>query len=332
MVEQLRTGYTRLFEVRVMHHFWLDEGATAFSDLAPERQQRRLSDYDVRRILEIRPDTATAATIARLRGVFRSTSVGFLVAVPDTAHVLLDAEFGFSATAVDPHYADYTALTLRPQRTVDVVEPGDPEVVHRFKQNVPVLSNLTGVARGSGASARLFLSQRIPSGAGDGIEALVVSGATLRQLTKDPPNPASRSLGPAVSHPVYVHQGDVPAITAPPGSTGAPARGVELAPDTPPDVMMIIRLSPRPPDDKLAFAEKDGAVRTPAPVFEVHLRNRSTLWRYHQRDGSVATEPGDPLPLSYAGNAGTKQKPSVGALDVDRMGEGITALYSDVRL
>jgi len=96
--------------------------------------------------------------------------------------------------------------------------------------------------------------------------------------------------------------------------------------------MMIIRLSPRPPDDKLAFAEKDGAVRTPAPVFEVHLRNRSTLWRYHQRDGSVATEPGDPLPLSYAGNAGTKQKPSVGALDVDRMGEGITALYSDVRL
>ena len=29
-LEVLRIGYTRLFEVRVLHHFWLDDGATVF--------------------------------------------------------------------------------------------------------------------------------------------------------------------------------------------------------------------------------------------------------------------------------------------------------------
>lgn len=335
MVERLEIRYAKLFEVRVMHHFWLDEGAKAFDDLPAQKQEKRLLDYDVRRILAVRPDTATADAIARLRGVFRETSVGFLVAIPGAATLPLDAEFVFYATTVDPDYAGYTALTLRRRRTVDVVEPGDPEILHRYRENVPVLSNLIGAKRESGGSTRLFLSQEFPGGAGDGVEALVTSGTTLRQLTGDPPNPTSRSLGEAASHPVYVNQGDVPAIVPPPGSTGAPARGIEMAPDTPPDVAAVIRLSPRRAGhdgDLFSFAKAGGGLVAQAPVFEVHLRNRSTLWRYHARDGSTAIEPAGPTPLTYAGNAGTKTKPAPLALGVDRDGARIKALYSDVYL
>lgn len=334
----MQTGYARLFDVRVMHHYWLDDGAKRFDQLPEPDQERRLRDYDVRRILDIRPDTATADAIAGLRGVFRTTSVGFFVAVPDAATLSLDTDFVFYATQADPDYAGYTALTLRSQRTFDVVEPGDPPVSHRFKQNVPMLSNLKSAVRGTGAATRLFLSQEFPADAGDGVEALVRSGATLRQLTTDPPNPASRSLGTAASHPVYVNQGDVPAITPPPGSTGAPDRGIELSSDTPPEVVLVIRLSPRRPappqpgDERFAFAKPDGSVRTPPRVFEVHLRNRATVWRYHRRDGSTTTQPGDPLPLTYAGNAGTAQKPSLRALDATRTGDRITGLFSDVYL
>ena len=48
------------------------------------------------------------------------------------------------------------------------------------------------------------------------------SGSNLRQLTGDPPGAPFHVLGPKSDHPVYVHQGDVPAITPPAGSTARP--------------------------------------------------------------------------------------------------------------
>ena len=54
MVELARTGYRRLVEVRVLHHYWLDEGATTFDDITDAQvRMRRLLRYDVRRFLQI---------------------------------------------------------------------------------------------------------------------------------------------------------------------------------------------------------------------------------------------------------------------------------------
>ena len=179
------------------------------------------------------------------------TGLGFLVAVPDDAVVPLDAAFEFFVTVTAPDFANYTALSLRPQPIVDVTDPADTEVIHRYKANVPVLSNLTGASQGTGADKRLFLSQPYVNGAnaGDGVEALVTSGANLRQLTGDPPAAPFQVLGPKSGHPVYVHQGDIAPITPPPGSTGAPPGGIELAIDTPRAVAAVIRLAPRRADD-----------------------------------------------------------------------------------
>ena len=35
-IETVRIGYTRLFEVRLLHHYWLDDGATVFDAIADE--------------------------------------------------------------------------------------------------------------------------------------------------------------------------------------------------------------------------------------------------------------------------------------------------------
>lgn len=337
-VEVIRIGYTRLFEVRLLHHYWLDDADTVFDAIPDDAvKSQRLLTYDVRQVLAVEPSAATAAAIAGLRGVFRMTGLGFLVAVPDDAVVPLDAALEFFVTVTAPDLANYTALSLRPQPIVDVTDPADSEVIHRYKANVPVLSNLTGASQGAGADKRLFLSQPYVNGAnaGDGVEALVTSGTNLRQLTGDPPAAPFQVLGPKSDHPVYVHQGDIAPITPPPGSAGAPAGGIEMTPDTPPAVAAVIRLVPRRGDDAaFSFANADGTPRTPPRVFEVHLRNRWTTWRYRKKgDGSISATEADPLPLTHFGNAGTKQKPSTAGISFERDNSDppkITRLVSDI--
>ena len=314
-VEVVGTSYTRLFEVRLLHHYWLDEFVTTFDAIAkPAVKTRRLLDYDVRRVLSVNPSAATSATIAGLRGIFRMTGLGFLVAAPDTADVPLDTTWEFFVIPTAP------ALSLRRQGIADVVDPAHPDRTLRYKANVPVLSNRTGASQGHGAGKRLFLSRPYVDGAdaGDGVEALVTSGDEVRQLTGDPPGAPFHVLGTRAEHPVYVHQGDVPRIVPPPGSSGAPGRGVEMAPDMPPTVTAVIRLfARRDDDDAFSFAGADGAPTTPARVFEVHLRNRWTYWRYHDRKtGTVTTEP-QPLPLTYFGAAKSRRKPSTVAVGAD---------------
>lgn len=353
MVELLRIGYTRLFEVRVLHHYWLDEGRTLFDQIADQATKtERLLGYDVRRLLSFRPSAASAATISGLRGAFRTTGLGFLVAVPDDAKVPLDATFEFFVAVVAPDYSSYTAQplarpgitaatipALSPQPIVSVADPvPDPLTgtrrTLRYKANVPVLSNLTGVARGTGALTRLYLSRGYPtSTADDALEALVEVGSTVRQRVGDPPNAALTEVGSTSDLPVFVHQGDVPPTTPPTGSVGAPAFGIELAGDTPPDVATVIRLTPRRPNPSpFNFADPDG---TPRPrVFEVHVQNRRTTWRYRsKRDGTLTSTEADPLPLTYFGNAGTKQKPSGAAIGAELDTQDpprITRLVSDI--
>jgi hypothetical protein len=333
MVESVRIALARLFEVRVLHHFWLDEGGTVFDALPADEQVERLLTYDARQVVQIAPDAATSAAIAGLGGVFRATGVGCLVAVPEDVRVPLGTEFVFHVTTRDPEYTRYTALTLRDQPIADVVDPADPRTAHRYRAGVPTLSNLTGASRGAGQAKRLYLSREYPTGAGDGVEALVLSGSTVRQLTGDPPAAPVRALGTKGALPVFLHQGDVLPITAPPGSTGAPAAGIELSPDTPPTVVAVLRLAPRrPDDDAFSFVEADGAPRTPTRVFQVHLLNRATVRRYRDRRAGtvIETEPA-PLPLTHFGNAGAKQQPS--PLDVvaeTDAADRITALVSDI--
>ena len=334
MAERMSSRYKRLFEVRLLHHFWLDEGSTVFDQIADQaKKDARLLAYDVRSFLTSRPTAATQRKLGGLGCPFRETALGLVVAAPDSAVIPPATTFDFIVSVKDPAFLGYTSLTLRPQSLHELVNPADG-LAYRYKENVPVLSNLTGVARGTGANRTLFLSREVPApAASDQVESLVLSGGALLQLTSDNPGATTQQLAAQASDlPLYLHQSDAPAIVPPAGLAGVPARGVLLSADIPDDIFMLISLTATRADDgTYSFVDAAGAAKTDAPVYQVRFRNRSTLWRYlNQRTGVVESSEANPLPLTHFGNAGTRQKPSRGFVKAEKSGSKITRLTSEI--
>jgi hypothetical protein len=338
MSERMTSRHKRLFEVRMLHHYWLDDGATVFDPIADQAKKNpRLPAYDMRSFLAVRPTAATVNGLSAFGCLFRETALGCVVLAPDTAVIPADTVFEFIVTAKQGSFHNYTALTLRPQKIYELFNAADntaDRVTYRYKANVPVLSNLTGTARGSGANRSLFLSSEIPAQATDDqVEALVRSGNALLQLTSDGPSATTQQLSPqATDLPVYVHQADAPAIVPPAGLSGVPARGVRLSEDVTDDVFALISLTAvRASDDTFSFVDGAGLAKDVSPVYQIHFKNRSTTWKYlNKRTGAVdSTEP-NPLPLTYFGNAGSKQKPSEGFVKAEKSGAKVTRLVSEI--
>lgn len=334
MAEGSIIQYKRLFEIHLLHHFWLDEGATVF-DLIPSDTKRaeRLLSYDMRSFLAVAPTADTAKALKGLGGVYKNTALGCMVAVPDIFVVPADAMFEFVVTVQDPAFYNYTALTLSPRKISGFYHQPD-EKTYRYKENVPVFSNLTGASRGTGPDKTLFLSTEVPALAPDDrVESLVISGNALLQLTGDQPGAGTQQLNAqATNLPVYVHQGDSPRAVPPAGLVGAPARGIMLTDEIPDNVFALIRLSAvRADDDDFSFIGVGGHAKTTNPVFEIRFKNRSTIWKYINKSTGalISTEPA-PLPLTHYGNASTKQKPSGGLVKAVKSGDKITQLVSEI--
>ena len=334
MAEHATSSYRRLFEVQLLHHYWLDEGATAFDLIANQtKKDARLLAYDMRSFLAVRPTASTEDGLSAFGCLFRRTALGFVVGAPDTAVFPPDTVFAFIVSASDSQLYNYTSLTLRPQKIYELFNPADA-VTYRYKENVPVLSNLTGTTRGTGANTALFLSLEIPVPAtSDQIESLVLSGSALLQLTSDGPGATTQQLdAQAMNLPVFVHQADAPVIVPPPGLSGAPARGVRLSSDLPDDVFVLVSLTAvRADNDAFSFVDAMNAPKAAAPVYQVRFKNRSTVWTYpDKRTGTVTATEANPPPLTYFGNAGTKQKPSRGFVKAQQNGAKITGLISEI--
>lgn len=337
MTERASTAYRRLFEVRLLHHYWLDDGDQRFDTLAADLQVERLLRYDVRPLLRVLPTPSTQQQLGRRRCLFLPTAQGFVVAAPSDATFDATATFSFAVSIAHGDCLDYTALTFRAQAVQEAVDPTDlspNRVVYRYKTDVPVLSNLTGAKRNFGAGNVQFLSRDYPApAASDAVEAMVLSAGALLQLTSDNPGATTQQLGPAAADlPVFLHQGDVPAIVPPAGVVGAPARGVLLGDEVPDDVFALITLTAvRASDDDFSFVDGTGAPKLPATVYEVRLKNRSTFWTYlDKRTGALDAVVPDPLPLTFFGNASTRQKPSQGIVKARMSGARITQLISEI--
>ncbi|MEU4156351.1 hypothetical protein [Actinoplanes sp. NPDC026670] len=216
--DRIRTAYRRLAEVRLLHHYWLDDGATGFDDLPEPDRTSRLLRYDVRKVLAVTPQFTGP--------VFRATGAGFVLAVPEDAVLDTGAVFDIHVTAVDPDLLSYTAAWLRPRPPV-------------------MLSNLTGVTRTFGGRKHLFLSAEYAAGPGGQVEDLVVTGGVLRQLSADQPGAPERSLGPVADRPVYLHQGDLPAGAGLPAGVLAVVRLAAVRPGDPD--FSLVGLDGRPP-------------------------------------------------------------------------------------
>ncbi|NGZ08792.1 MAG: hypothetical protein CV088_05310 [Nitrospira sp. LK70] len=334
MGERVIKGYQRLFEIRLLHHYWLDEGATLFDLLSDQAaKDSRLLTYDARPFLRITPTAATSRTLDGFGGFFKATALGCIVAVPSSAVIPADGTLEFIVTVQSQDLLNYTALTLRPCRIYDLYHQMEKKL-YRYKENVPVLSNLTGTVRGAGPTRTLFLSKEIPAPAADDqVEALVVSGGALVQLTGDQPGAGMQQVGAvATDLPVFVHQGDAPAIVPSAGLVGAPARGVLLTDDLPESVFALIRLTPVRADvGDFSFIDAGGHAKLPHPVYHVRFKNRSTTWRYvNKQTRAVISMETTPFPLTWFGNAGTKQKPSDGFVKAEKSGDRIARLVSEI--
>jgi hypothetical protein len=115
-------SYKPLFEVKIIHHYFLDKGATCFDDLPADDQSALLSRYDVSSFFEIKPTDETLMTLSKYRCVFKNTSAGFLVGVKirknETGDFLPfvdfapDLKFTFKIRITDRNFLNYTSLPL----------------------------------------------------------------------------------------------------------------------------------------------------------------------------------------------------------------------------
>ena len=328
MAELIWNGYDKLFEIRLLHHYWLDNGSSVFDTIPGDKKERRLASYDVRALLTIAPTSSTVRALKGLHYIYKDTALGCIVAVPKDSVIPDDTVFELAITVRDPACFNYTALTLRPQKIYELFHQPEQKV-YRYKENVPLLSNTTGTPHG----ATLFLSKEIPNSADhDLAESLYKSGNALMQLTGDQPGADTQQLNAnAADMPVYCHQGDVPPIVPPAGLSGVPERGILLTNDIPDNIFMLIHLETmRAEGGDFSLVDINGHSKVVSPVFEVRFKNRATFWQYlNQKTGTVTTEI-TPLALTNFGNAGTKQKPSEGLVKIEKSGDKIIRLISEI--
>jgi hypothetical protein len=336
MAENVSTSYKRLLEIQLLHHYWLDDGATVFDLLPMDKKEERLLSYDRRPFLGLAPTAATGKALQGMGGIYRNTAWGCLVGVPEHAEISGTARFQFVVTLRNPAMVSYTALTLLPQQIYELFHINEKKL-YRYKTNVPVLSNLTGTAREIGGAKALCLSREYPDlDPEDRVESLFREDGALMQLISDPPDATRRQLAAqAANLPVFVHQGDMPVITPPEGLEGTPPRGILLSEDVPDNCFLLLRFTPvRDDDQDFSLVDSNGHPKTGSPIFQVHFKNRSSIWSYFNKKTGVeiSSEP-EPLPLTHFGNAGTKQKPSAALVQVKRSDSDpkkITRLVSKV--
>lgn len=111
--------YHPLFQVDIAHDYFLSRGSVVF-EAQPEADQIALTAvYSVGSFLEIFPDDPTRGKLAGHKMIFKTTGMGFLVAVqtdPSASNprltIPLAADFGltFALRIKDPRFANYTEL------------------------------------------------------------------------------------------------------------------------------------------------------------------------------------------------------------------------------
>jgi hypothetical protein len=334
MSERTKMTFKRLFEVRILHHYWLDYGPNLF-DLIPDQDRKKqlMAEYDVNTLLHVAPAPSTTTALKRSGSLFIGHRSGFFVISSGKTPIPDDTVFEFTLKVRDANFPCYTALTL-PARTIHEIPFEKENRILRYKENVPVWQNTTGATRGTGSEKKLFLSKEYQAiQPGDAVESLIVKEGALWQLTSDQPDAKMQvTVSPVSDLPVFANQADIPAIAAPEGLSGVPDRGIQLTGELPNDIFGLIRLSAkRPSDPDFSFTDNLGQAKPEYPVYQLHFKSRSTFRRYFDRKTSgFISEDTTAMPLTFFGNAGTLQKPDPSRVRIEKTGGKIARIVSDI--
>ena len=71
--------YKPLFEVKILHHYFLDKGNTNFFSMNEEQRKKQLADFDISSVFAIIPSVMTQRKLAGLQMVVKNTGNGFTV-------------------------------------------------------------------------------------------------------------------------------------------------------------------------------------------------------------------------------------------------------------
>jgi hypothetical protein len=116
--------YRTLFEVRLLHHYFLNKGSEVYDTIAKETDKLKLlSKYDISEFLEIEPTETCKKLLKKHRCIFKRIPTGFLVGIScikkdDGSFVPVhkpndDCCFSFLVNYTDSFFINYTSLPLK---------------------------------------------------------------------------------------------------------------------------------------------------------------------------------------------------------------------------
>lgn len=118
------TLYKTLFQVKILHHYFLNKGAEVFDNIAEEKDKIEIfRNYDIQEFLTIAPTESCKKLLKQYRCVFKVTRDGFLVGIKSRkiAADKFKAVFkpggnlhlSFLISFVDNFFINYTCLPLK---------------------------------------------------------------------------------------------------------------------------------------------------------------------------------------------------------------------------
>jgi hypothetical protein len=117
--------YKNLFDIKLLHHFFLDKGIETWDTMTQEEKDKIEAKYDIRDIFEITPTPDCNKVLRAHNCVFKNTSAGILVGIKAKPNELepgkfkpfislhKDLTFRFLIRLKDLNFTNYTALPLQ---------------------------------------------------------------------------------------------------------------------------------------------------------------------------------------------------------------------------
>jgi len=146
--------YKRLFEVNILHYFFLNKGEQEWEKMSKEDKEKMESNYDIREIFEITPTLESANSLHSHSCIFKKTSKGFLVGTKAKPDALIPGKynsfvpladtltFRFLVRLKDLNFMNYTALPLLGNRDKLLVLSND---LNHTSNSFPDLSSIPPV-------------------------------------------------------------------------------------------------------------------------------------------------------------------------------------------
>ncbi len=281
----IHVKYPVLFQLKVMHHYYLDVGKKLFDNLDGLKKIRLLAEYDVRKILQIQPTPSTQRLLDGHNLLFKPHGLGFAVICQADGNGIVGLgkkprvgqNLRFWVKIIDPYFMQYSAGFLKSEQ-VRIEKATDGTSPDRFFKKVYHLKN--------DAAGLSFSLAAIP--------------ADYEPAKNYPPESIVKHDANTDGNPeFYVAQRAVGTNTAPQVSTNldwlkleqiTPQNSnvryvsqtdlteVELGTDIPQDCFALIEIEANAGAGPAHLY--DGAENLNAPTFEVRFKNRLTWWRH----------------------------------------------------